>query len=90
MNVTQNLLTNIQILGWFAGAGSHLFTFYMYLHVKRKKRKGTLSYPNLGQMIELDHSSHLFTFYMLLSLAFPLLFQNEKEERLVEGRGLLR
>ena len=36
-------------------------------------------------MRELDHSSHLFSFYMLLSLAFPLLFQNEKEERLVEG-----
>jgi len=26
---------------------SHLFTFYMYLHVKRKKREGTFVLPKL-------------------------------------------
>ena len=37
------------------------------------------------RQISFPFSLSLFSFYMLLSLAFPLLFQNEKEERLVEG-----
>ena len=78
MNVTQNVLTNIQILGWFAGAGSHLFTFYMYLHVKRKKREGTFVLPKLRT----NDRAFKGPFFASLPVPLALLSLNE-----VEGRG---